>query len=383
MHQTISSFVRISIVWIVFLFQTKAQTFSYETKAVLPNCLNESSGIVVVNDSTFWSHDDSGNSSELFKIDANGHLLRRIYIKNASNIDWEELRNGNDGYYYIGDFGNNNNDRKNLRILRIPNPETHANDSIDAEFIQFVYPDQTAFPPVDAAKNFDMEAMILLNQSIYLFSKNRTNPYTGYTFVYKLPTTPGTYIAAKIDSFYTGSGSYLESSVTSAAISPNHQSLFLLGYQKYWLIQGFKGDAFFKGKIHAYNWDVVTQKEGVDFLNDSVVYLTDELFLGVGGKLYKGVFHTGTTGGIRKSNGIEFSVSPNPFVDQLTIHFSQPIMFGKLSLFNASGDKIREENLRNVSKCKWEELENLPEGIYTLVWEQAQGRVSRKVLHRK
>ncbi len=91
--------------------------------ADFPNTLDEVSGILFVEDSTIWAIEDGGNKDEIYKVDFNGDILKTFEVKNAKNIDWEDITKDQNGNIYIADTGNNGSDRKNLVIYKIPNPE--------------------------------------------------------------------------------------------------------------------------------------------------------------------------------------------------------------------------------------------------------------------
>jgi hypothetical protein len=97
--------------------------------------------------------------------------------------------------------------------------------------------------------------------------------------MYRLPDVPGTYTAQLIDSFNTVSW------ITAADISPSGKSMVLMSYGMMWLFTNYTGSDFFQGKATMLTMDT-TQTEGVVFINNTETYLTDERFLGTGGKLY-------------------------------------------------------------------------------------------------
>jgi len=188
----------------------------------LANELPESSGLEYW-DNLLWSHNDSDNSSRFYGFDTlTGLICRSVLIENAPQIDWEDMTK-DEHHFYIGDFGNNAGTRTNLKILRIPFDSLTGNplDTVQAEFIQFSYLDQTDFSGVNTNHNFDCEAFVFFDDSLHLFSKNRSN---GYTKHYVLPTTPGTYVATFIDSVF------VDGQITSAAFSSD-SILFLIGYK--------------------------------------------------------------------------------------------------------------------------------------------------------
>jgi hypothetical protein len=115
-----------------------------------PAELNETSGLVKIAPNKFVTHTDSGNEPKLFVFDSSGLVQRRIKVSNATNVDWEDMTMDTKGNLYIGDFGNNNNDRKDLRIYTVASPNTYTKDSTVAGITNFSYPDQKAFPPGSA-----------------------------------------------------------------------------------------------------------------------------------------------------------------------------------------------------------------------------------------
>ena len=276
----------------ILLFLFLQANFLFEQKinitevCKLDKALPESSGIVVEG-GKIWSHNDSQGQPVLYGFDKTGKVSDIVYIS-GKNTDWEDLTKDDAGNIYIGDFGNDKNKRHDLKVYKIPNPSTLKENISKPEVIEFKYSDQKLFPPDTNAQNFDMEAMLWYNNNLYLFSKNRTNPFTGYTKVYRIPDIPGSHVAELIDSVYLGSAPMITSWVTSADISPDKKKLVLLGHEKIWLFTCFQGDKFFSGKKYTLTVNgTVTQKEAVCFANDNQLYITDELVMKVlGGKLY-------------------------------------------------------------------------------------------------
>lgn len=253
----------------------------------LPKALPEASGLAYYEGGTVWSHNDSGDLPFVYQIDTTGRIVQIKKITNAANYDWEDMAQDSEGRLYIGDFGNNKNNRKSLHIYVINNPESIETERIEAKVITFTYPDQDAFPPPMHQLNFDVEAMIAFKKNLYLFTKNRTVPYSGYVKLYKLPTKPGHYTAELLDSLLLDNSNMLTDWITGADISPDKKKIALLTSNKVWLFQDFEGDDFFKGKITPITLYHVSQKEGIVFINNSEVIICDEVFQHfLGGKLY-------------------------------------------------------------------------------------------------
>ena len=158
-------------------------------KIVLPPALNEISGLSFVND-TLYAINDGGNPAEILAIDTNnGQVARRIHIRHSGNIDWEDM--ASDGQYlYIGDIGNNQGTRTDLRILRIP-IASMTQDTVEADTIGFAYSDQNQFNPAPFQTPFDAECIMVERDSITLITK-RWNDGNGT--IYRIPRTPGNHL---------------------------------------------------------------------------------------------------------------------------------------------------------------------------------------------
>ena len=164
---------------------------------VLDYKLHETSGLIKYND-RFWTHNDDTDCN-LYAIDTlTGKILETYKLPNQKNTDWEEIAQ-DETYFYIGDFGNNAaGNRQDLHILKVSKQSVlERNPSI--ERIVFSYSIQTNFETQKSNQtNFDCEAMIIVKDSIFLFSKEWK---TKQTTIYTLPKTTGKYSANKKSSF--------------------------------------------------------------------------------------------------------------------------------------------------------------------------------------
>lgn len=282
-------------------------------RAILPDTLPESSGIEFISDTAIWSHNDSYHPGELFQIDTAGQLHRVLTLVNVPAVDVEDLAQDSAGWFYIGDFGNNNNTRTDLRIYKIPPPATIAADTVTPQAIFFSFADQAAFPPPAAEKNFDCEAMFHFHNQLYVFSKNRGT--STYARMYRMPDTAGVYNLSPVDSFDT------QHWVTSADISESGTYMTLFSEWNIFVFGGFTGDQFFQGNVIQFTMSPYTQKEGVVFSGDTLLYLTDEKGLsGNGRRLYSLRIDTLMLQ-LQEYAGQDarFSLYPNPASDEVVI----------------------------------------------------------------
>jgi len=243
-------------------------------KFKLPNLIKESSGLIKV-DGKLWTINDSGGKAKLYQIDEkSGRIIKKVSIKGAYNHDWEALTYDNN-YVYIGDFGNNRGNRRDLKIYKISRSDLKNKKSIRAKSINFKYSDQKDFRSRPRKHNFDCEAMVAYHGKLYLFSKNWQDHKTR---LYELPTTEGTYVAKYRDSFN------VQGLITDASINKKLDILLLTSYSELlsvnvWTFTNFNKENFFKGLSKKLTLNSLNaQIEGVTFIDNYKAYLSSEAF---------------------------------------------------------------------------------------------------------
>ncbi|MCY7410288.1 MAG: hypothetical protein LH473_08450 [Chitinophagales bacterium] len=256
------------------------QKIKLQKVANLPYPINESAGLALLDSDLIYTMNDNGGTNQLFGINRYGKMFFISRIVNVVNNDWEDLA-GKHEKIFIGDFGNNFNLRKDLAIYLFEPQRFAFVDSFTASLISFYYPDQKQFPPSPSNWNFDCEAFFHHHDSLYLFSKNLSNPNDGYTKMYRLPDEPGNYVAQLTDSFL------LNEPVTSADISPDGKTVVLLSYFSLWIFKNFPVNHFLAGEVFQFPFKGFTQREAICFSNDHELLISDERRFGKGGKLYK------------------------------------------------------------------------------------------------
>lgn len=261
----------------------------------------ESSGIVL-SDGFIYTHNDSGNPSVFYKVNpTDGTLVQSISITNYGNKDWEDITADND-FIYIGDFGNNDGIRTDLRVLKISKAQfinnTATTVSVTAEVIGFSYSEQMSFVSSNT-HNFDCETIISKGDSLYLFTKDRGD---NNTRVYKLSKTPGQYVLSSLASYE------VNGLITGGDYNAQTNELVLIGYSILghvnsfvYLFSNFTDDSFFSGDVAkkeignntTNNW----QTEGIAFgstdgktlyiscestsFSKAKLYITDKTSLGL------------------------------------------------------------------------------------------------------
>lgn len=250
-------------------------------KVLLPPMLKEVSGLYHAGPDSLWWLNDGGDLPQLILTDGQGQIKKALPLPAIQNRDWEDLSADNKGNFYIGDFGNNLNQRRDLRIYIFH----AANGSLDS--ILFTLPDQFAFPPSPSDWNFDMEAFFWNADSLHLFSKNRLVTGNYFTKHYVMPARPGTNTAILRDSLRLP-----RRVVTAAAISPDGQEVGLLSYffrfqlgflpktrTTLWLLRDFPAGYFLQGRLvrqRIPKCPVPTQYESLDFIDGYHVLIASE-----------------------------------------------------------------------------------------------------------
>jgi len=252
-----------------------------------PNNLEEVSAIEVTSDpNKIWALQDSGNDPELYVLDKKGTITNTLKVTNVQNNDWEALASDTDGNLYIGDFGNNNNKRRDLMIHKINASDLDSKQASVSQTISFFYPEQKEFPPKKSNRIYDAEAFFYHKDNFYIFSKNRSSKFDGTTMMYKVPNIAGTHAAQLIGTF-KACNIYKKCAITAADISPDGKTVSLLTATRIYLFQDFTEDNFLAGKSTEIDLSHFTQKEGICFASNSTIYIADEKEKKTGGKLYE------------------------------------------------------------------------------------------------
>jgi hypothetical protein len=279
---------KLSLLIVLFSLTACSQDFGkLQVIADLPGTLKEVSGIeYFAGDSIVWTINDSRNPPEIYGFDLNSQKIDKVIrLKNASNIDWEDLATDTIGNLYVGDFGNNASNREDLTIYGMGNPGDVEKRRYEPVITTFRYEDQENFPPEQKDLSFDVESFINFNGHFYLFTRNRAKKFDGRTKIYKLPSSEGDFEAKLIGSFKTGDDPD-DCEVTSAAIHHPSGKIALLSYNKVWLFSDYEGDDFTSGKITKIELEHTSQKESICFKSENELFIADERSRGEGRNLY-------------------------------------------------------------------------------------------------
>ncbi len=252
----------------------------------LPAEINESSGIISFN-GNIWTHNDSGDDPKIYEMSiASGEILNTIEFENATARDWEDIAQDSQ-FVYVSDMGNNAGKRQDLAIYKSKKTAILDGDATsEAIKLNITYPDRVDFKPQAYKHNFDCEAILALEDSLYIFSKNHLDKHCRFYTASK--TLPNQVLNLK-DRFDT------KGMVTGAAINKENGVLALLGYNLdpavgnfgpfVWLFWDYPNQDFFRGKSKRINMPVIAQSEGIAYWKEGKFLISTEKTRMMRGKL--------------------------------------------------------------------------------------------------
>jgi hypothetical protein len=242
--------------------------------AQLNPILKETSSLLLW-DSLLWTSNDDSDT-RLYGMDPTAVVQKEILLKKIANTEWEDMSQDS-LYFYIGDFGNNvSGNRKDLHILRVEK-ESLVLDVQKIDILSFTYSDQTDFSKSKSnTTNFDCEAFVVIDDSIYLFTKQWRQKKTA---VYALPKTPGNHVAKLKESYN------IKGLVTGATYVQDKEIIALSGYSKrlspfIYLLYDYSDNSFFSGNKRKLKIALpFHQVEGIATQDGLHYYLTNENFV--------------------------------------------------------------------------------------------------------
>jgi hypothetical protein len=274
--------------------QDSPKTDEIKIEFSLPKKLKEVSGIVLSQDkNTIWAIEDQGNKNVVYGLDKQGKLVTDVLVENAENNDWEDITKDAQGNIYLGDFGNNDNNRQNLAILKLDLKDASQKTTKVVQTTKFHYEGQTEFPPKKSNWLYDCEAFVEMNGNFYLFTKNRSKGFDGTFLVFQIPNKEGDFEAKLIGKLKLA-GKYSDAAITSAAINSTNDKIVLLTHKNIHVLSGFTTDNFNTAKIEKVSLNHNSQKEAVVFLDDKTLLIADEKDKETGGNVYRFEFDSKT-----------------------------------------------------------------------------------------
>jgi hypothetical protein len=237
----------------------------------LPEEIEESSGVVASTEwpGVLWTHNDSGNDPVLYAVYASGQMVGRSRVRGAENRDWEDIGIGpcpDGSCLYIGDIGDNNRERTEIAVYRVPEPEP-GSPSAPAERFPMRYPDG----PHDA------EAMFVLpSGDLFVITKAAEGPQRLYRYPGPLRADEPVVLEPLVD--VGGSGGDPFQQVTGAAATPSGRWVAVRRYKR---LSIFLAEELIAGRVTPVLEVDLTplgevQGEAVELLDNGRVVLTSE-----------------------------------------------------------------------------------------------------------
>lgn len=201
---------------------------------LLTPIINETSGIAAskTNPGSIWVQEDSGNPPQLKLLSVNGSTIKKIYIKNATNRDWEEMAlSGND--LYIADIGDNAQVFPTYNIYKFPEPASSTDTVLNVDTIQFKYPDGS----------HDAEAFLIDpdTKDIFIITKR---DFPARVYKLKYPYAPL--------STLTLEGNIPLLAVTGAALSPDGKEILIRTYTSILHYKKNAGQSIYQSLLSSY-----------------------------------------------------------------------------------------------------------------------------------
>ncbi|MDF2553780.1 MAG: hypothetical protein K0R77_3055 [Chryseobacterium sp.] len=265
---------------------TQVKEDSLKTEFSLPKKLKEVSGIALSQDQkTIWAIEDAGNKNVVYGLNRQGELTTDVLVENSENNDWEDITKDAAGNIYIGDFGNNENDRQNLSILKLDLKTDSQKSTKVIQTTKFHYEGQTEFPPKKSNLLYDCEAFVEKDGNFYLFTKNRSKGFDGTFLVFQIPNKEGNF-EAKLVGKLKLEGGYTDAAITSATINSKNQ-IVLLNHKNINVLSGFTANDFSSAKVQKIPLNHNSQKEAIVFIDDKTLLIADEKDKKTGGNVYQ------------------------------------------------------------------------------------------------
>jgi len=242
--------------------------------------MDETSGIAAssINPDLFYVHNDSGDTSRFFAIDAKGNLRSTIYFRGNEKMwgvaDCEDIAVGpgpkkGRSYIYLGDIGDNGAHRNAITVYRFTETSAWASagktEAIATSF-NYRYP--------DGAKDAESMAIDPLEKLLYIITK-RGDSVGVYTAPLNAKAGDTTTLTFRGKLFFDGMKPFKW--ITAADISKDGQQVLIKSYEKvyYWRRRG--NEAIWQTlqrPTRELNYKQERQGEAIGFTQDGKGYYT-------------------------------------------------------------------------------------------------------------
>ncbi|HKV34152.1 MAG TPA: hypothetical protein VJP89_07525 [Pyrinomonadaceae bacterium] len=248
--------------------------------------ITESSGLVASRTlpGAYWTHNDSGDGPFIYAINTRGNSLGVFRVTGANARDWEDISIGpgpqsNRTYLYIGDIGDNGEQRTDIVVYRVAEPDlknakgstkAKPNTTEPAEAIRLKYPDG----------KHDAETLLVHPTTGNLYIVTKVTFANPVVYEAAAPLTPGKTITMKrigevhVPSIFGGA-------LTGGSVSPDGRRVALCDYfQGYELVLPARStnfDDIWKEKMTGFDLGKRQQGESIAYrLDGNALLATSE-----------------------------------------------------------------------------------------------------------
>ena len=335
-----------------------------EFSVPLNAAVKETSGLFSWNEQ-WWTFNDDTNG-HFYALDTlTGQIIDSIDWSVLTNVDWEEVQ-CNEEFVVIGDIGNNQGSRTDLKFFVIPYNTFASGDLSVVDTISFSYQDQTDWTPNLNNNDFDAEAFLLTQDSIFIFSKCWISMQTKR---YALPIEMGEHVAQKREEYN------VQGLITGATWDDLKQKVVLCGYSN--LLMPFALLLFDYGDGYFFNGNKrkivlgmgLHQVEAVASNGHGDFFFTNEFFNGI--VAVSAAFHRGwsiTSWVTNLDEVVKFDqapfIYPNPVSDLLNIELGSIHIAWRFEIFDDKG--LMLDKGRSWGKQLTYDVSALAPGVYTI-----------------
>jgi hypothetical protein len=250
---------------------TKAPTCRVEGALVRVSELPEGSGVAASKQSPgrLFAHNDSGEPV-LLALDSKGTVVGRIRVTGAKVEDWEAVAVGpcpSGSCIYLGDIGDNEAERPDITIYRVPEPADASGAVASAEVFRARYPDGA----------HDAETLLVTPKGdILIVTKGETGPVA----LYRLPSDakPGATVTLQPIGKPRQAGKTADERITDGDVSPSGAWVALRTKTAVFLYRAadlMSGNWREAGRLSLTELGE-PQGEGIAFGDENTVYLVGE-----------------------------------------------------------------------------------------------------------
>lgn len=248
-------------------------------KVVENDQIDESSGLAVsrLESTRFWTHNDSGDTPRLFRIDGPQHVVSEVQITGAQAVDWEDMASGivaGRPTLVIGDVGDNGSRRASVMLYVLDEPDEVTENATLREQIELKYADGP----------MDCEALAIdgPNRRVLLIGKTRLPIAPIYAAELTEPSTTSATLPQTVaprQSTAKRIGTLAIPGITAMDISADGKTMVVCGYFDYYLFKRNENEtwesALQKTPSH-HQLPRYTQIEAVCFDTSASLWITSE-----------------------------------------------------------------------------------------------------------